>query len=400
MSRPRALVLTGSLGMGHHVVTEVVADSLEQMGWSTGVFDCMSMLGRLSGKTGDWVFRHIMDTPTLYDGVHFSHFRTASRLAALVDWGATKRLVPALADHLVREPVDLLVSTFATGASTIAKLGSEGNMARPPARVALCTDVCMHSLWVREGMNLFLVTSEAAAASVRRYLPRAPIAIVPAPVRPQFHQAPTQAKARATLGIDPEARCALVMGGGWGLGPLAETAEALAAHGVVVLVVAGHNEPLAVALDQVARRQPGVVPFRFTDQIPTLMAACDLVLTTPGATTCSEARVVSRPLLLLDVMPGHGRDNVQHELELGQADVCDADPGRLVECALGALERSAPPGTSRPDADRFGREFASALAMVGIFPSLPEDNLLLPDQAIPPAPTHTHTPTPTPEEVL
>ena len=27
MSRPRALVLTGSLGMGHHVVTEVVADS-------------------------------------------------------------------------------------------------------------------------------------------------------------------------------------------------------------------------------------------------------------------------------------------------------------------------------------------------------------------------------------
>jgi processive 1,2-diacylglycerol beta-glucosyltransferase len=396
MSRPRALVLTGSLGMGHHVVTEVVADSLEQMGWSTGVFDCMSMLGRLSGKTGDWVFRHIMDTPTLYDGVHFSHFRTASRLAALVDWGATKRLVPALADHLAREPVDLLVSTFATGASTIAKLGSEGNMARPPATVALCTDVCMHSLWVRDGMNLFLVTSEAAAASVRRYLPRAPIAIVPAPVRPQFHQAPTQAKARANLGIDPEARCALVMGGGWGLGPLAETAEALAGQGVVVLVVAGHNEQLSIALDQVARRQPGVVPFRFTDQIPMLMAACDLVLTTPGATTCSEARVVNRPLLLLDVMPGHGRDNVQHELELGQADVCDADPERLVQCALGALERSAPPGTSRPDADRFGREFANALAMVGIFPSVPEDDLSLPGKAITPTPTQIHTP----EEVL
>lgn len=394
MSRPRALVLTGSLGMGHHVVTEVVADSLETMGWSTGVFDCMSMLGRLSGKTGDWVFRHIMNVPTLYDGVHFSHFRTASRLAALVDWGATKKLVPALADRLRQEPVDLLVSTFATGASAIAKLGSDGSMARPPATVALCTDVTMHSLWVHDGMNLFLVTSESAAASVRRYLPRAPIAIVPAPVRPQFHQAPTQAEARATLGIDPEARCALVMGGGWGLGPLAETAEALAGRGVVVLVVAGHNEPLSVALDQVARRQPGVMPFRFTDQIPTLMAAADLVLTTPGATTCSEARVVNRPLLLLDVMPGHGRDNVQHELELGQADVCDADPERLVQCALGALERSAPPGANRPDADRFGREFANALAMVGIFPSVPEDDLSFPGQAVTPVPTHT------PEEVL
>jgi UDP-N-acetylglucosamine:LPS N-acetylglucosamine transferase len=394
MSRPRALVLTGSLGMGHHVVTEVVADSLESMGWSTGVFDCMSMLGRLSGKTGDWVFRHIMDTPTLYDGVHFSHFRTGSRLAGLVDWGATKRLVPALADHLTREPADLLVSTFATGASAIAKLGSEGSTTRPPATVALCTDVCMHSLWVHDGIHLFLVTSEAAAASVRRYVPGAPIAIVPAPVRPQFHQAPTQAQARAALGIEPEARCALVMGGGWGFGPLAETAEALADQGVVVLVVAGHNEELSRVLDRVARRQPGVVPYRFTDQIPTLMAAADLVLTTPGATTCSEARVVNRPLLLLDVMPGHGRDNVQHELELGQADVCDADPERLVRCALGALERSAPPRASRPDADRFGKDFANALAMVGIFPSVPQDELSAPGGAITPAPTHT------PEEVL
>jgi processive 1,2-diacylglycerol beta-glucosyltransferase len=392
VSRPRALVLTGSLGMGHHVVTEVVADSLENMGWSTGVFDCMSMLGRLSGKTGDWVFRHIMDTPTLYDGVHFSHFRTASRLATLVDWGATKKLAPALADHLAREPVDLLVSTFATGASAIAKLGSSGGLARPPATVALCTDVCMHSLWVHDGIHLFLVTSEAAAASVRRYVPRAPIAIVPAPVRPAFHQAPTQANARASLGIDGEARCALVMGGGWGLGPLAETAEALADQGVTVLVVAGYNEPLAVALDQVARRQPRVVPFRFTDQIPTLMAAADLVLTTPGATTCSEARVVNRPLLLLDVMPGHGRDNVQHELELGQADVCDADPERLVRCALGALERSAPPGANRPDPDRFGKEFANALAMVGVFPSVPEDELSAPGGAT--------TPAHQPEEVL
>jgi processive 1,2-diacylglycerol beta-glucosyltransferase len=392
LSRPRALVLTGSLGMGHHVVTEVVADSLEQMGWSTGVFDCMSMLGRLSGKTGDWVFRRITATPTLYDGVHFSHFRTGSRLAELVDWGATNRLVPALAEHLAAEPTDLLVSTFATGASAIAKLASSGGVAGPPATVALCTDVCMHSLWVRDGINLFLVTSEAAAASVRRYVPRAPIAIVPAPVRPEFHQAPTQAEARAALGIESEARCALVMGGGWGLGPLAETAEALAEQGVVVPVVAGHNVQLATVLDQVARRQPRVLPFRFTDQIPTLMAAADLVLTTPGATTCSEARVVNRPLLLLDVMPGHGRDNIQHELELGAADVCDADPERLVQCALGALERSAPPGAGRPGADRFAEEFANALAMVGIVPSVPRHTL---------SPTAgTANPVPTDKEVV
>ena len=122
VSRPRVLVLTGSLGMGHHVVTEVVADSLENMGWSTGVFDCMSMLGRLSGKTGDWVFRRITDTPTLYDGVHFSHFRTGSRLAALGGLGRHQAVGPGPEPTTwPAEPADLLVSTFATGASAIAQ---------------------------------------------------------------------------------------------------------------------------------------------------------------------------------------------------------------------------------------------------------------------------------------
>ena len=368
-SRPRALVLTGDVGMGHHVVTEVVAEGLERIGWSTEVLDCMAMLGPISAKAGDWVFRRASAIPTLYDAVHFAHLRPGSRLARAMDQAATDRLVPALRAHVEDAPAEVIVSTFATGASAIAKLAST-NGAPWPATVALCTDVCPHSMWVQDGLRLFLVTSPAAAAGVRRYSPRAPIAVVPAPVRTGFHEAPSQDEARRRLGIDPEDSCVLVMGGGWGLGPLAEMAEMVAARGVTVLAVAGHNARMASALAAVARRQPRVVPFGFTDQVPTLMAAADLVLTTPGATTCSEARVVGRPLMLLDVMPGHGRDNVQHELELGEADVCDPHPGRLVQCVLSALERAAPVAERRPAPERFGTAFCDALAMVGILPGL------------------------------
>ena len=56
------------------------------------------------------------------------------------------------------------------------------------------------------------------------------------------------------------------------------------------------------------------------------MAAADVVVALPGANTCAEVRVVGRRLLLLDVMPGHGRDNLLHELELGQAHTCVATP--------------------------------------------------------------------------
>ncbi len=363
------MVLTGSLGMGHHIVTEVVATSLAGMGFEPEVLDCMSLLGPVGARAGDWVFRHLLGIPTLYDGLHFSHLRPGSALAGAMDQAATGRLVPALHRYFQAEPPDLLVSTFATGASAIAKLAtatppgtgtaggtgtSTGIGAVPgpawrPTTVVLCTDVAPHRLWVHEGIDLFLVTSHAAAAAVRRHLPTARIAVVPPPVRPAFHRAPRQATARAELGIDPKARCALVMGGGWGLGPVADTAHALAAAGVEVLAVAGGNRRLAQALAVAARDQPRVRPFGFTDRVPLLMAASDVVVTTPGATTCSEARAVGRPLVLLDVVPGHGRDNVQHELELGNADVCDADPLRLIASVLAVLDRSTMPGHGARD---------------------------------------------------
>jgi processive 1,2-diacylglycerol beta-glucosyltransferase len=285
--------------------------------------------------------------------------------------------------------VDLVVATFATGASAIGSIrqarlaegvqvGSSPTRASPPAAVALCTDVGPHRLWVHDSLDLFMVTSPAAAAAVRRYAPRLPVAILPSPVRAAFYQVPAQAQARTVLGVASDARCVLSMGGGWGLGPLVETARALADRGVTVLAVAGHNERLGRSLADAARGQPGLIPFGFTEHIPLLMAAADLVLTTPGATTCSEARVVGRPLMLLDVMPGHGRDNIQHQLELGRADVCDPDPARLVECVLAALERSGPTDRVMPEPDRFADSLTQVLGAVGTWP--------IHDPSVPPPP--------------
>ena len=98
--------------------------------------------------------------------------------------GASARLVPALQAELARQPADLVLSVFPTGASAAA--GLKATM--PGLRtVVLCTDVAVHRIWAAEGTGLFLVTSPAAAASVRRYLPRAPVEIVPPPVRAAFY---------------------------------------------------------------------------------------------------------------------------------------------------------------------------------------------------------------------
>ncbi|MFD4909886.1 glycosyltransferase family protein [Kitasatospora purpeofusca] len=155
------------------------------------------------------------------------------------------------------------------------------------------------------------------------------------------------------------------MSGAWGLGPLARTAAELADAGPHVLAVAGSNTELEHRLRRAAAHRPRLHPFGWTDQVPALMAAADLIVTSSGD-TCSEARALGRRLLLLDVVQGHGRDNLQHELELGHADVVSARPTEVLHSALAALTRPEPhpsPGAT-PDGWRTG--FTEALARVGL----------------------------------
>ncbi len=185
-----ATILTGPLGLGHEMMARGCGRLFERSGWRVRQLDSMSLLGPWSGGAGERLFKGLVAVPGLYDGLHFAHLRTGSRLANRIDRASNARLVPALRSELERHPADLLFSVFATGASAAGRLKAE----MPGLRsVVLCTDVSVHRIWAAEGTDLFLVTSAAAEASVRRYLPRAPVAVVPPPVRPEFYAAPPQA---------------------------------------------------------------------------------------------------------------------------------------------------------------------------------------------------------------
>jgi processive 1,2-diacylglycerol beta-glucosyltransferase len=232
--------------------------------------------------------------------------------------------------------------------------------------IVLCSDVTPHRIWVQPNVDLYLVTSSAAEAAVRRYQPRARIQVIPALVRPGFYDPPSRAKARADLGLPADDRTVLLMSGAWGLGPLAEAATALADAGVQVLAVAGRNARLEGRLAAAAAHRSRLHVFGFTDQIPALMSAADLVITSSGD-TCAEARTIGRPLLLLDVVQGHGRDNLQHELEIGDAYVVSARSGDVVRSALAALDRPPPAqaGPGKSPADWAGA-FGAALEDIGL----------------------------------
>jgi processive 1,2-diacylglycerol beta-glucosyltransferase len=359
----QALLLSGSLGAGHEVYARVFESSLAGRGWATDTIDAMALLGPQGGSAGEAVFRAMLATPGLYDAFHFAALRPGNRLALLADLAARRQVVPRLRDYLDSHHTDLAISVFATASSAVSVLAE-----RYPAmsHVVLCSDVTPHRLWVQRNVDLYLVTSEAGAAAVRRYQPRAHVQVIPALVRAGFYDPPSRDRARAELGLPAGDRAVLLMSGAWGLGPLAEAAAALADAGVQVLAVAGRNARLEGRLRAAAQSRPRLRVFGYTEEIPALMSAADLVITSSGD-TCSEARTIGRPLLLLDVVQGHGRDNLQHELELGAADVVSPRPRDVVRSALAALDRPAPPPNSVPKSPAaWETAFTTAMERIGL----------------------------------
>jgi processive 1,2-diacylglycerol beta-glucosyltransferase len=356
-----ALLVSGSIGMGHDALAAACAATLQRQGYQTDTLDAMRLLGRRGSSAGERVFRTMLSVPGLFDAFHFAALRPGTRLALLADAAARRQVVPRLRSYLDDHPADLAISVFSTAASAVSQLAPDY-----PAmsHVVFCTDVTPHRLWVHPNVDLYLVTSGVAEATVRRFAPDARVRVLGSPVRPAFYAAPPQAVARDQLGIPQAERCVLLMSGAWGLGPVAGAAEALGRAGVHVLAVAGRNARLERALTAVAARQPRVRAIGFTDQVPALMAAADLVITSSGD-TCTEARTVGRPLLLLDVVQGHGRDNLQHELELGGAGVTGPGTADVLRTALAELDRVKPPepGPARPPV-AFEAAFLAALAEI------------------------------------
>jgi hypothetical protein len=132
----------------------------------------------------------------------------------------------------------------------------------------------------------------------------------------QFRPAATSDRdaARAELGIAPDARAVLVVAGSWGVGDIPGTVDAIVAAGDFhPVVICGKDEKLQAELG--ARGHGTILGWR--DDMPRLMAACDVMVENAGGLTANEAFAVGLPVVTFLPIAGHGKDNAEGMAELG-----------------------------------------------------------------------------------
>ena len=185
--------------------------------------------------------------------------------------------------------------------------------------VTVVTDmVTIHPLWICPKVTCCLVPTELAREKALRFgMNPDKVEVVGQPVGLKFGgMSPNKEAARRLLGLDLGRRTVLVMGGGEGFGPVFEIARKIA--GTVplaqLLVVAGRNQALKDRLEAATWEIPTRI-YGFTNQMPELMRAADVVITKAGPGTISEAFIAGVPPLISGYIPGQEKGNVTYVQE-------------------------------------------------------------------------------------
>ncbi len=359
MSR-RVLILSASAGAGHLRAADAVARALavEAPDVRVRTLDVLELASRAFRTAySKWYLTLVDRAPALWGYLYDRLDRPARHplgLRRVLDHWNTRRLRE---DVAALDP-DAIVCTHFLPADVLA---AEKRKRRVRARLGVVvTDADVHRLWMHHGVTRYFVARDDAAALLRSAgFDPATIEVSGIPIDPRFTLPADRAALRRKHGLPEKGAVVLVLGGGFGVGPIQEMARQVEAARTpaCVVVVAGRNEALKRSLERAAGPRTRVVGF--TTEMHEWMAASDLLVTKPGGLTTSEALARGLPMVLVNPIPGQEQHNADALLECGAAvrahahgilgfkiDALLSDARRLEQMRAAALR------AARPDAAR------------------------------------------------
>ncbi len=344
----RVLVVSASIGSGHVAAGRAVAATLTDRG---ATVEHVDLLDYTSAP-----FRR------LYRQSYFDLVRTAPDL---VDWLGKRldvsreaktrqarlraRLTRLISYHLPRQldafRPDLIVHTHFLGAEIL----STRKRGQGIPQVEVITDFLVHGLHLHPLMRRYYVAHDELAVHLRAVGVAADkVRVTGIPIDARFTDLPTRSAARAALGLDPDRDVLLIMAGGMEAKVTVEMLRQMRAlpWPLTVVAITGRSEALRHGLTDAVDGTDGLVRFRvlgYTHEIPSWMAAADLLAGKPGGLTTSEALAAGLPFAVVQPYPLQEEANANFLVEGGAG--MRIDPlttfGYKVQRFLGSPERRA-----------------------------------------------------------
>jgi UDP-N-acetylglucosamine:LPS N-acetylglucosamine transferase len=332
------LIVSASMGAGHDRAAAELAKRLEADGTHVEIVDFLHLmpfgLGTALRRAYEFQLRRCAWTYEL-------GYRLLGAASSSL-WTLNVFLLSILTRHSISRRVvtmqpDVVVSTYPFASLVLGHLRMARELQVPV--VTYLTDFAVHPLWVHAGVDLHLAVSEPSAqmAAPRR----AAMVLGTGPLVDQRFRSPSRSRVemRHDLGIPAEARVALVVAGSLGLGTVPNVVEAVTGCGYHVIAVCGRNAKLQ---ERLIKLGGATTVLGWTDEMPELMGAVDVLVENAGGLTAMEAFAAGLPVVTYRAIAGHGRDNARW---MSNANV--SRYARTESELSGSLEAATTPGAER-----------------------------------------------------
>lgn len=312
MSPPpvRVLIFTASIGEGHDLPAALLARAIEreQPGTDVTVLDGLAAMGPVPRRVAiggsrfdsDWGNRAFDVSQALVTDVA----PTRAFAAALLTTVAGRRVLRCVRAHAP----DVVVSTYPGVTEVLGRL--RGGARLPVAAVSAITDLSSLRWWAHPGIDLHLVTHPESAAEIAAIAPGAAVRAVRGFSCERFYEPIDRAAAREALGLPARAPVVVVSGGGWVVGDVEGGVEAaLAVDGAVAVVLCGRDRSVRERIEARFGAGGRVHALGFTDEMPELLAAADVLVHSTAGLTVLEALMSGCAVVSYGWGRGHIRAN-------------------------------------------------------------------------------------------
>ena len=307
------LILSADVGEGHAAAARALAEQISRSPHpaEVTVIDGLAAMGPFVRPVVEDGYRvQLRFMPWTYAVVYWLLEHVAP-VRALARWllcrFGSRPLTRTIAEH---EP-DVVVSTYPAVTVVLARLRRTGDVKCPT--VATITDLTGLFFWAQPGIDMHLVMYDESVPSVERIAGAGSVQLVSPLISAEFLQPRSPAEARRSLGLPEDGRVVVVSGGGWGVGDVAGAVREFTRVPEVgaIVCLAGRNDHLADRLRRDFDGDERVHVYGFTDRMPDVLAAADVLVHSTGGVTCLEAMAAGTPVVSYGLPVGHARINTR-----------------------------------------------------------------------------------------
>ena len=316
----KVLVLTRSMGEGHNRAARALGEAFQASGHECVVTDALGVArdgdpqkGEASAgrrKLTDVASRlygwSALKAPYLFGAVYAlgeAYTRTPVPSPIYI---ANARLAEATYTYIEEHEFDAVVVPHLFPQETLmAMRRHHSSRAR---QYAVATDYTCIPFFSEAKVDGYFIPHPDLRDDYRRHgIPVGRTVVTGLPVSARFANPPSQAEARASLGLPAGNPVFLVMCGGVGSLRAGDICGRLLTAGdddMRVVVLTGRSEELFLHIAGRFQADPRVTVVPFTDKVPDYMAAADVMISKPGGVSSTEAAVMGVPLVHTATIPG------------------------------------------------------------------------------------------------